>query len=353
MCASCGAVQKVDDAEWRADCDKIYSEYDVYCVSQGQEQSVRSGRSDSVYGKRSELILNEVAKELDLPSKGTFLDFGCGSGVSSMAVSKRFKDWTIDGFDLDRRMESDLLSISGFNKLYVGNAQSIDSRYDLIMLTHVLEHVPKPIETLNSLAKLLKPGGAIVVQVPNRVDNDYDLLVADHLLHFDSNSLSRVCLEAGLDIKSIATDWVMKELSVVAVRKDVEDKGASPTGRIDVVHASVQLETLESLAESLRHIGNKTNVGFFGTSLVAVWMAKELGHNPRFYVDEDPAKIGRVLNGVKILAPSEVPIDSVVIPAMASGIGKIIAQRYSDENFKIVTLSDLVAKGNPNIPDLP
>lgn len=343
-CLNCGAVQKMNDREWRADCYAIYSEYDVYSVSQGQEQSVRSGLVDGTYGKRSDLVLNEVANLLQLPQQGAFLDFGCGSGVSSMAVSKRFQNWVIDGFDLDQRMEAELSEISGFSQLYVGSPESIPSRYDLIMLTHVLEHVPTPIETMKVLAGLLKPSGAIVIQVPNRVENPYDLLVADHLIHFDTKSLSGICEKAGLGIAAIATDWVMKELSLVAVRKEAacETGETGETGKgAFAVDPSTQLSKLLRTAKSLGSIQADLKVGFFGTSLVAIWMSQELCRKPSFYVDEDPAKIGRMLNGVKILAPTEVPEDAVVIPAMADELAQIVAQRYLAKGLNMISPGDL------------
>ncbi|MCK1667873.1 class I SAM-dependent methyltransferase [Bradyrhizobium sp. 153] len=40
-------------------------------------------------------------------------------------------------------------------------------RYDLILLLDVLEHLPDPSETLQNLAKVLKPGGRVIVSVPN------------------------------------------------------------------------------------------------------------------------------------------------------------------------------------------
>lgn len=38
---------------------------------------------------------------------------------------------------------------------------------DLVMLVHVLEHLPRPTEALNRLRMLLKPGGLLYIEVPN------------------------------------------------------------------------------------------------------------------------------------------------------------------------------------------
>lgn len=338
-CTQCSAVQKSDSREWRADCDKIYEGYDVYSVSAGLEQSVRGGGAQSVYGRRSDIVLGEAEKLLTLPESGRFLDFGCGSGVSSSAASDRFKGWAIDGFDLDTRQEETLGKIGGFEKLFVGNPESIDEKYDLIMLTHVLEHVSNPTKTLKTLSNFLTAKGAIIVQVPDRANNPYDLLVADHLMHFDLNSLSSVCRRSGLAILNIANDWVMKELSLIAVSSDVrlQDVGPDDHSLADPEH---HVAWLRSVGEFCGRQKDKHPLGIFGTSLVATWMTEELGRAPDFYLDEDPAKIGQTLGGVEILSPNDAPGNSVVIPAMASAVAQLVASRYQGKGLSFALVPE-------------
>jgi SAM-dependent methyltransferase len=42
--------------------------------------------------------------------------------------------------------------------------------YDLIVLFHVLEHLPRPVDMLSRLAGMLAPDGAVVAEVPNVED---------------------------------------------------------------------------------------------------------------------------------------------------------------------------------------
>ncbi len=338
-CSQCLAVQKSDSPAWRLDCEKIYKSYDVYSVSAGLEQSVRGGGAESVYGRRSDIVLSEAEKLLTLPEQGRFLDFGCGSGVSSSAASDRFTGWSIDGFDLDTRQEETLGKIGGFEKLFVGDPKDIDEKYDLIMLTHVLEHVPDPSETLRTLSKLLTANGAIIVQVPDRANNPYDLLVADHLMHFDLDSLSSVCRRSALTVLSLANDWVMKELSLVAVSRDegLPDAGLAKHTLAD---PEAHIAWLRSVGKFCSEHREKRPLGIFGTSLVATWMTEELGRAPDFYLDEDPAKIGQALGGVEILSPPDAPAHSVVIPAMASAVARLVASRYQDKDFLFAFVPD-------------
>jgi 2-polyprenyl-3-methyl-5-hydroxy-6-metoxy-1,4-benzoquinol methylase len=45
----------------------------------------------------------------------------------------------------------------------------MDLRYDLALLSHVLEHVSTPLDLLRQVATLLKPGGLRLIDVPNRL----------------------------------------------------------------------------------------------------------------------------------------------------------------------------------------
>jgi SAM-dependent methyltransferase len=57
--------------------------------------------------------------------------------------------------------------VNGVTKISDEEALSSGS-YDLILLSHVLEHVPDPVELLHSLFALLKPGGgALYIEVPH------------------------------------------------------------------------------------------------------------------------------------------------------------------------------------------
>jgi SAM-dependent methyltransferase len=53
---------------------------------------------------------------------------------------------------------------------YVGDIWSIDERdgtFDAILCTEVFEHIPYPIESLREFARLLKPGGRLILTVPS------------------------------------------------------------------------------------------------------------------------------------------------------------------------------------------
>jgi SAM-dependent methyltransferase len=50
------------------------------------------------------------------------------------------------------------------------------ARFDAIHMNHVLEHMPDPLAHARWCARILKPGGLFVLEVPQQFDNDLDRL---------------------------------------------------------------------------------------------------------------------------------------------------------------------------------
>lgn len=333
QCDKCGAVQKPNNADWRADCHSIYSNYENYGHSDGIEQSVRGGRNGEKFAPRSQLVLDAYCEEFSIPKAGRMLDYGCGMGPTTRAASKILPGWTIDGYDLDRRAEATLKTIPGFGTLFSGDPEKIDQRYDLIVLMHALEHIPDAKVSLRQLTHLLRPNGRVLVQVPNRLANPFDLLVADHCIHFDPSSLLAVAEQAGTTAVQLSQDWVIKELSLVV------GEGQS-VGDVELpsISATQQVDWLGKVAAICRNAAEHPKLGIFGTSIIATWLRSELGRTPEFYLDEDPAKIGRMIDGIPILHPNDADKDANVLLAMAPEVASAAAQRLSHLNLNLIAL---------------
>lgn len=334
QCGRCGTVQKADTEQWRADCAAIYADYETYALSDGVEQAVRSGDGKE-FGPRSEVVLRHLLSSTRMPARGRILDFGCGKGPTSRAASRVMPGWTIDGFDQDDRALAIVSAISGFGKLHTGDPSALPTGYDLIVLMHTLEHVPSPARMLGLLAGKLAPGGHILIQVPDREANPYDLLVADHLIHFDHASLGFMGTHAGLAPITLARDWVAKELTML-LAPSAPSAVSAPAGEDIAIGA--QVDWLLNVADTVRKIGRERPLCIFGTALGGTWLAHELPALPDFFLDEDPARIGRSLDGVPVIAPSDAPRGATVVLALAPAIAKSVVTRLAPLGLDFVTL---------------
>lgn len=131
-----------------------------------------------------------VLKYASIPV-GTLLDIGCGTGYFLNAMRK--KKWVVTGIE-----KSESTRNYAHNKFGL-NIQDSDYLFeippktkDTITLWHVLEHLEKLDETMQSLHRILKDDGVLFIALPNKRSADavyyqenwaaYD--VPRHLWHF-------------------------------------------------------------------------------------------------------------------------------------------------------------------------
>jgi 2-polyprenyl-3-methyl-5-hydroxy-6-metoxy-1,4-benzoquinol methylase len=124
----------------------------------------------------------------------TLLDVGCGTG--DFLVKAKKSNWIITGVEPNasaRKIAKEKTS----HKILKDISESNSSKYDVITLWHVLEHVPNLTEYISQLKQLLKPDGTLLIAVPNYRSYDakyygkfwaaYD--VPRHLWHFSKKSI--------------------------------------------------------------------------------------------------------------------------------------------------------------------
>ena len=99
----------------------------------------------------------------------TILDVGCGSGVLAKKLSSMGHQ--IDGITISQN-EYDVAK-HFLVKTYIHNlenglpAEMIYSQYDYVICSHVLEHIVYPDKLLKDIYRVLKPGGFLIVALPN------------------------------------------------------------------------------------------------------------------------------------------------------------------------------------------
>ena len=97
---------------------------------------------------------------------GNVLDVGCGNG-RLLADLERL-GWQGQGIDMSEQAVA-IAKKHGLN-VQVGtlpNKSLPSGVFDAVILHHVLEHLPEPKVILGELYRLLKPGGQLIITVPN------------------------------------------------------------------------------------------------------------------------------------------------------------------------------------------
>lgn len=130
------------------------------------------------------------------------MDWGCG--VGALVASFQKKGANIVGYDSDNtaievgkyRWEANInTTLSNEIDLHQG-------QFDLLLLSHVVEHLPNIQKSLKKLTKVLKPGGIAFIEIPNCDSDTFDLEFdhESHLNFFSKQSIDIILTGVGLQV---------------------------------------------------------------------------------------------------------------------------------------------------------
>jgi len=142
---------------------------------------------------------------------GQLLDYGCGSG--DYALRMRERGWDVTGLDFSARAARAAEQVLG-QPVLVGTLPHpavARASLDMITMGAVLEHVHWPHTLIEAAAQALRPGGLLVVSVPNIDSFGYRAFGEDwwplelprHLLHFTPPTLRRLLESHGLRMQEV------------------------------------------------------------------------------------------------------------------------------------------------------
>lgn len=137
-------------------------------------------------------------------SSRRLLDVGCGAGT--FLAQAREAGWEGFGVDFDP-VAVEAARALGLD-VVLGGLDAVASRtgfFDAVTMSHVLEHVYDPVESLRKICNVLRPGGRLYIETPN-VDalghriygaNWRGLEAPRHLVLFNRPGLSAALKDAG------------------------------------------------------------------------------------------------------------------------------------------------------------
>lgn len=135
------------------------------------------------------------------------LDIGCGHGFLIKLAEQR--GCLVSGIEASEKQAQELKA-AGFN-VFAGTFQQYFAEnrdlFEIITLSHVLEHVAMPREFLKDIRQLLKPDGLLVIEVPNigwqSVHGKYPGSThSAHIYYFTEKTLQALLEVAGLEVLS-------------------------------------------------------------------------------------------------------------------------------------------------------
>lgn len=159
--------------------------------------------------QKAAIIVEQTHKQ-----QGNILDIGCGTGTFLYTMQQA--DWSVTGLEPDAGARNNALDLYGIDAKQPDALFSLpENSFDAITMWHVLEHVHTLHEYAGQIKKLLKPGGKIIIAVPNYTSKDaqtygeywaaYD--VPRHLYHFAPGAMQTLMQRHGLKVVQMLPMW--------------------------------------------------------------------------------------------------------------------------------------------------
>jgi SAM-dependent methyltransferase len=135
---------------------------------------------------------------------GSLLDVGCGRG--DLASNFARAGWSASGLDISPAAVEAAREVGVDAQVgTIETAPFQDARFDLVIMSHSLEHMSDPAGALTHARRLLRDGGTLIVAVPNwdswqrrRFGANWTPLdVPRHLTHFSPKALHRAARRVG------------------------------------------------------------------------------------------------------------------------------------------------------------
>jgi SAM-dependent methyltransferase len=208
-------LQRTSDHNYRIarcrDCDLIYLNPRPYVwdLSRYYPESYSPFKRSSLGTSARAWLHQRSVRELQhlLRSPRRIVDLGCGTGELLQQV-RRAGNVNVEGVEPSTpatqvaRYERGLI-VHNYTLEQVGYP---DESVDTVLLSHVLEHLPSPKKTLQEIDRILRPGGAVVIWVPNARSLPARALgrywmgwdVPRHLYDFTSGSLHKLIATTSL-----------------------------------------------------------------------------------------------------------------------------------------------------------
>lgn len=236
-----------------------------------------------------DFIESYLASEGEDSSSSRIL-FEIGSGAGGILLPFKEKGWTVYGCDFDERYldfgrsHSLNLKQGGLEEL-----SELDVKPDIIILSHILEHIPDLDVFIENLKVLFKDDTILFIEVPGLFDlkyryaNDFLMYLQNaHLYHFTLETLSTLMIENGFRLLagdeyvralfgSVSKDDIRSGIGPVAL--DSGRKGSNISDEIIKYLANLETKTGRLLSKLLVLLRNnlETKMGRVLSKLLALF----------------------------------------------------------------------------------
>lgn len=293
------------------------------------------------------------------------VDIGCaGGGILRHLTALGFERLT--GIDPAPSCVRAVAQIAGVNA-QLGSLFDMPSdvdKADLVVLSHVLEHIRDVPGALGVVSNILTPGGMVYIETPDAT-RYVDYLVApfldfntEHINHFSEAALAACVALAGLavvesGVKTVASSpstqypcaWVLaRRQNAVASVAACNNSELRDTLTAYVARSQAMLDDLAHRWDDLG-INNQEVIVWGTGQTTAILMANtSIGRaRVRYFTDSNERFVGQRIQGAEVVPPSEI----ANVPELPIVVGSLLHQSAIVESIRARGLTNSIITLGP------
>ena len=355
LCPHCGLVQSLPRIDRTA-------QRHAAAVSGGADWgNVRYGK-----GFRTGIALEALRRHVNLDDPLTLLDVGSNRGRFAKAFLDIAPQASLTAVEPDERYAQSSAGLPRTRLIQerIENVALEDASFDVVHSCHTIEHLAHPFAALKDHARVLKPGGLLILDAPNLAllasdDILEEWFIDKHLYHFSGVTLGRMLEAAGFEIiEQPDPSDAINLLFVARKRRQVDsDVSADPA---EVAHAedlfaryvTSRAANLAALTQAAREIEN------LQPRRVAIWGAGRLFDSLVLHGGLRPAGLSLLIDahlsqhmeerhGVRLSTPQALgntDIDIIVVMSRGFAVEIAADARRLAPQAQIILYADLLAR---------
>lgn len=331
FCKNCELIQQRKSRLLDKKLKKIYL---------SEEAMLSTALGEGKWGKRRLDDFLHDADLKDVSKKADILEIGCGSGKFLLELWRL--GWrNLSGFEPSILSPKDNKKYKIYNDFFSLNAvktNKLKEKFDLIVLTGVLEHISNLKDFLKAIYSALKKNGCVLAMVPNESFSfkatDPGLIAHEHLNYFTPMTLKKILEYSGFEVISLRE----RNNSLVVKFKIAQNFNPAENYSKNIFN------TVKKFKNILKNC--KSKIGLYGAclasfNLLSLSGISEAKNKNILFIDSDPLKWGKKMLNIPVIPPSEImkfDFESIIIipPAFSKEIFDYLESLNLPKNIKII-----------------
>ena len=168
----------------------------------------------------------QILRKIGIGTNSKILDVGCGRGLLLNDLREMGYAQVLG---VDPYIEKDIQNSNGV-RILRKFLKEIRGHFDLVMFHHSFEHLPNPLETLQSLLKILAKDGKCIIRMPTVSSYAWEYYGVNwvaidpprHIFVHSLDSISLLCAKAGFKLNEVIYDSTFYQFwASEQIKKDI------------------------------------------------------------------------------------------------------------------------------------